>query len=943
MDYKSTLNLPRTNFSMKANLPNLEPKILLLWQDLKIYHRLREERKGRKKFILHDGPPYANGSIHIGHALNKILKDIILKYKIMQGFDCPFIVGWDCHGLPVEHQLFKELNLTMHDVDIVDFRKKAKDFALKFVELQKQDFKRLGIFSDWDNPYFTLNPEYESKVIELLEYLVGEGFIHRAKLPVNWCGRCETALAEAEVEYLNKESDSIYLLFKAIDPKKLLENSRDTALEEIYFLVWTTTPWTLISNVAVAVHPQFDYCLVEFNDKTPPSKVSGWSTCAREGIPMDKLIVLAKDLIPQVEEKIGVKFRVVDSFKGVKLEHLKLQHPFFQRSSPVVLADFISPDEGSGCVHIAPGHGEEDFSLVKKYALSVLMTLNDKGIFDGPPEFKGSGIREANDKVLQKLKENGFILKHEKIIHSYPHCWRCKNPIIFRATSQWFLDVDHKNLRNKLLEEIKGVKWVPKAGFERMKAMLISRPDWCLSRQRYWGIPIPAVKCKACGEIILDREILAAAGRIFKKNGSDSWFSLDLAEFLPSKFSCHHCGQTEFLKEFDILDVWFESGASFYAVVKNHSSLEFPADMYLEGSDQHRGWFQVSLIPSVAKEKISPFKAVLTHGFVVDADNKKMSKSSGNVIAPQSIIKEHGAEILRLWAAYNDVSVDVKISKNIIRQLVDIYRKIRNTIRFILGNLYDFDYTKCSLEAKSLVEVDRFMLSKTMLFYKEVISHYENFSFYKAVGEIFNFCNQLLSSFYLDILKDRLYTFSPDSQDRRSAQFVLYHILKILNKLIAPVLSFTAEEVHSCRGEFKGEDESIFVSTFDKDCDPQWLDEKLNRRWEKILCLRDKVLKEIEKEREKGIIASSQEAEVLLKFEGEDYSFYSSYEYNLNEIFIVSRVTIEKGDFQIKIEKAKGEKCLRCWNYREDVGRNSKFPQTCDRCVKVLEQRNKQE
>jgi len=915
MNYKDTLNLPRTDFSMKANLSVLEPKIISAWQDSNIYQKIREARKGKKKFILHDGPPYANGLIHIGHALNKLLKDITIKYRVLGGYDCPFIIGWDCHGLPVEHQLFKELGSNKHDVEVSDFRKKAKDYALKFVKLQGRDFTRLGVFSDGNNPYLTLDPKYEQAVIQLLGELVSQGYVYRGRKPVNWCQVCETALAEAEVEYLDKQSDSIYFLFKLTSGVRGSGgNLPPEEGQEVYFLVWTTTPWTLVSNVAVAVHPGLEYSLVKFQDK---------------------LIIVATDLIPSLEERFHAKFDIVKKYMGAALEHSRLKHPFFDRESYVAFADFVSREEGSGCVHIAPGHGAEDFSLVKHYGFDIIMPVDDKGIFQEPEDFKGKNTRDANAVVIKKLKDNSLLIAHEKINHSYPHCWRCKQPIIFRATFQWFLNVDHKNLRQKALQEVDNVRWIPSSGKERMKSMLLARPDWCLSRQRLWGVPIPAVKCRKCGEVSLTKEIIGKTAEIFGKSGSDSWFSLELDKFLPKNFKCS-CGCSDLVKEFDILDVWFESGASFLAVVKNNPELVFPADLYLEGSDQHRGWFQVSLIPSVAKEKQAPFKTILTHGFVVDGEGRKMSKSLGNVIAPQDISKQYGAEILRFWAAYTDYSEDIKISEGIIKQLVDMYRKMRNTIRFILGNISDFNPEEFSLPYKSLQEVDKLMLAKLMRLYQEVIACYEDFSFYKVCQKMFNFCNLDLSSFYLDILKDRLYTFSRYSEARKSAQFVLYQVLDVLLKLIAPILSFTAEEAYLAWGRSAESGGSIFLSSFAKKYPKEWFDGDILKRWEKIFSLREQVLKEIEKKRESGAVGSSLEAEVFVKCTGKDYSLYTKYQDTLSEVFIVSSVSIEEGDFAIIIEKAKGKKCLRCWNWSEGVGGNLEYPDICNKCVKAL-------
>ncbi len=914
MNYKDTLNLPKTKFSMKANLANLEPRMLSSWQELDIYQRLLKEREDNEKFILHDGPPYANGYIHIGHALNKILKDIVIKYKTISGYRCPYTVGWDCHGLPVEHQLFKELKLTKHDVEVIDFRKKAKDYALKFVDLQRQDFKRLGLFSDWQNPYLTVTPAYETKVIDLLKDLVKKEYVYRGRKPVNWCPKCETALAEAEVEYADKTSDSIYFLFSLIDDKGIFSQYKQKPLN---FLVWTTTPWTLISNVAVAIHPDYTYVLGE-TDK--------------------EFIIFNKDLLESIKEKAESEISIKKELSGQELEGISLSHPFLDRESKVVLGDFVSKEDGSGCVHIAPGHGVEDFSLTKKYDLPVIMPVSEKGVFLEPKEFKGQDIKKANESVIELLKEKSRLLKHEKISHSYPHCWRCNNPIIFRATFQWFINVDNQDLRSDTLAEIDNVRWVPESGKERMRAMLTTRPDWCISRQRLWGIPIPALACKACQEVTLNEQVLARVSAVFAEFGSDSWFIKDVSEFIPGGFKCPSCGGSEFDKEYDILDVWFESGASFNAVLKNDEALGFPANLYLEGSDQHRGWFQVSLIPAVAIEKKSPFKTILTHGFVVDGEGKKMSKSLGNVIAPQKIIKNYGAEILRLWAAYTDYSEDIKISDDIVKQLVDMYRKVRNTIRFILGNISDFSLKSTDLDYSQLLEVDKYMLAKAHAMAEDVVGAYDNYSFYKVCQKIFNFCNLDLSSFYLDILKDRLYTFSQNSNTRRSAQYALYHILEILLKLISPILSFTAEEAYESWDGFEDKKDSVFIAPLNLKGLKQSDNKELLESWETILNIRSKVLKEIEKKREEGLIGSSLEARVNLQCEPKLYELLNNLGASLKEILIVSQVSLENGNFSIDVSKAKGVKCPRCWNWDTLTADQSDYPGICPKCLKTLKE-----
>jgi len=914
MNYKSTLNLPQTTFPMKANLTILEPRIIQLWQKLDIYQKLRSERKNADKFILHDGPPYANGLIHIGHALNKILKDIVLKYKLLSGYDCPFIVGWDCHGLPVEHQLFKELKLTKHDVQVDIFRKKAKNYALKFVELQKEGFIQLGIFSDWENPYLTTNKEYEYSVIKLLEDLTSKGYIYRGRKPVNWCAECETALAEAEVEYSNKESDSIYFTFKTIGAQEILP-------VESQVLVWTTTPWTIISNVAVAVNPTLEYCLFSFQNKN---------------------IIAGQHMLSALEKMLKTQVKIIKTFTGTKLEGLKIKHPFLNKEVAIILADFVSSNEGSGCVHIAPGHGAEDFSLVKTYNLPIIMPVDHRGIFTEPEDFKGKDIKTASISVIEKLKKNESLISHQKITHSYPHCWRCKKPIVFRATFQWFLDVSCNNLRNRLIKLSEKTKWTPDSGKERMKAMILTRPDWCLSRQRLWGIPIPAIKCKTCNQTILSPEIIAKTASIFLEKGSDSWFNLPVSEFIPEKFKCSKCNSSDFAKEYDILDVWFESGASFSGVLKKNSDLAFPADLYLEGSDQHRGWFQVSLILSAAKENAAPFKQILTHGFVVDGEGKKMSKSMGNVISPQEISQKYGAEILRLWVAYSNYSEDVRISPEIIKQLVDTYRKIRNTIRFILGNISDFKPSESKIGMSQLTETDLFIISKASLLFDEITSCYNNFSFYKVCQKIFNFCNIELSSFYLDISKDRLYTFSQNSPERRSAQNVLYCILEMLLKIIAPILPFTAEEAYSCWDQLPNKKESIFISKFNEIDKKNWRNKPLEEKWEKIILLRTKILKELETSRNKGNIGSSLEGFVYLTLPKNDFEFYASYQEILKEILVVSGIEIKNGDFNITIRKTKDKKCTRCWMYNRSVGKNEKHPDICNKCVQALKEEKRE-
>ncbi|MFC1646308.1 isoleucine--tRNA ligase [Candidatus Omnitrophota bacterium] len=923
MDYKQTLNLPKTDFPMKASLPQREPEIIKNWQQNKVYQKIRTSRKGKQKFILHDGPPYANGNIHIGHALNKILKDIVVKLKTMQGLDSPYVPGWDCHGLPVEHQLFKELNITKEQIDRFSFRKKAFQYAMGYVEIQKEEFIRLGVFGDWQNPYLTLDPKYESKIIWSFAQLIKKGFIYHGLKPVNWCFKCETALAEAEVEYDNHQSESVFVKFKITESK--IKNIK--ANEDTYILIWTTTPWTLISNVAVALHPDFDYVFVQTK--------------------FGKLI-LAKQLANSLFETLSLKeTKIIKEFKGKDLSGLVYEHPLGYRKGRVVLADFVSLEEGVGCVHIAPGHGQEDYKVGLEYKLPTIMPVNSKGCFDEEgKDFSGQHVFKANVAIIERLKNSSLLLHNTKITHSYPHCWRCKSPIIFRATKQWFLSVDKDNLRDKLISEIENnVEWIPASGKERISGMVKLRPDWCLSRQRYWGVPIPALICKRCNEYLLDYSFVEHFAKIVEKEGTDVWFTKDVAELIPEGFKHKKCGGSDFDKLEDILDVWFDSGVSHQAVLRDNSYLALPADMYLEGSDQHRGWFQTSLIPSFAIDGRSPYREVLTHGFVVDGEGKKMSKSLGNVISPQEIYNQYGAEIVRLWVASSNYNDDIRISKEIIARLVEAYRKIRNTARFILGNLYDFSPDEHSAKYQDLNFVDKYMLYLLEEYKKSIASGYdckeERYVFHKAYKRIYEFCNSDLSSFYLDILKDRLYTHGKDSKSRRGAQTVIYDILSSLVRLIAPILSFTAEEIWQNMPKRKVEQniESVHLLEWLKE-EPTLHKKQVIDDFKKIYELRPDILKRLEEERTKGKIGSSLEAKLILTLEKDLFTTFSKYLDDLPFLFIVSQVKvgkIGKGKNKIEVVSAEGNKCTRCWNFRSDVGANKEHPDICQRCVDAIE------
>ncbi|MDD4981034.1 MAG: isoleucine--tRNA ligase [Candidatus Omnitrophica bacterium] len=944
MDYKNTLNLPQTKFPMKADLPKREPLLLKEWQDKDIYRLIRKKSAGSKKYILHDGPPYANGDIHIGHALNKTLKDIIVKYKTMQGLDSAYVPGWDCHGLPVEHQLFKELKISKSQIPQLEFRKKAYDYALRYVAIQKEEFKRLGVFGEWENPYLTLTADYEEAIVKSLAVLLEKGYIYRGLKPVNWCFKCETALAEAEVEYEDHTSPSIYVKFKidsslASYPVSLLASSngqtgkRANGQTDAYLVIWTTTPWTLIANVAVAVHPDFTYAYL----KTEKGN-----------------LIIAKDLLEDVLSKAGIeKYEIIREVSGRQLEGLIYARPFGLKKGRVVLADYVFKEEGSGLVHTAPGHGSDDYLTGIKYKLDIIMPVDAKGKFDATAaDFSGINVYDANPLIMEKLRQLGVLLYSDKIRHSYPHCWRCKNPIIFRATKQWFLNIDHADLREKLLSAIKeDIEWVPESGRERISAMVESRPDWCLSRQRYWGVPIPALICDECHEEILNPQVIRKLAEFIVREGSDAWFSRRAEDFLVPGFKCK-CGNDKFSKGSDILDVWFDSGVSHQAVLKKREDLEFPCALYLEGSDQHRGWFQSSLIPSVCMEGKPPFKAVLTHGFVVDGEGRKMSKSLGNVVSPQDIIKDYGADILRLWVASSDYNEDIRISKEILIRLAEAYRKIRNTARFILSNLYDFNPGADRVDWVDLKRIDKYILIKMRRQLLPLLKESFNaFEFHKAYKLIYNFCNEDLSMYYLDMVKGRLYTYAAKSKERRAAQTTIYEALNLLVRAMAPILVFTAEEIWQHMPKEAKDSSVLSVHLLDLSVikHAEWpttaADNMDYTNLEKtILPLIPDVAKVLEEKRGAGLIGSSFDAQIkLLTNDPERYKFLASCKDDLCEIFKVSQVEIgldknlpASAGARIEVAKAEGEKCVRCWNYSLSVGSDKSHHLICQRCLKAI-------
>jgi isoleucyl-tRNA synthetase len=930
-DFKHTLNLPKTDFPMKADLPRREPLFLQEWRKLDLYNCIQKKPERQTRFILHDGPPYANGDIHCGHVLNKVLKDIVVKYKAMRGFDVPFVPGWDCHGLPVEHQLFKELGINKYQINQLEFRKKAYAYALRFVAIQKEQFQRLGVFGDWENAYLTLNPEYEESIVSSFSALVKKGYVYRGLKPVNWCYRCETALAEAEVEYEDHSSPSLYVKFK------LKKNS--IFKKDIYLVIWTTTPWTLIANVAVAVHPDFSY--------------SHYSS--------DQGDLIIAECREQELSLMGIKnIGKIGTFKGKDLEGIAYEHPFGFREGKVVLADYVSREEGSGLVHTAPGHGNEDYLTGLKYKLDVIMPVDTKGNFDSTAgEFKGLNVYDANSPIIEKLKNLGLLLRVDELRHSYPHCWRCKNPIIFRATKQWFLNVDHKDLRKKLLKAIQDdISWIPQSGRERILGMVSLRPDWCLSRQRYWGVPIPAVVCKKCGEESLEPAVIDTFGKFVREEGTDCWFQRDIKDFLTPGLECPQCSSQEFSKGVDILDVWFDSGVSHQAVLKKRKELSLPASLYLEGSDQHRGWFQSSLIPSMCIDSQAPFKAVLTHGFVVDGEGRKMSKSLGNVISPLEIMKENGADILRLWVASSDYNEDVRISEKILSRLAEGYRKIRNTCRFILSNLFDFNPDRHKLSYEKLHKIDQWILWRLEQMLSVVTNSYESFEFYKAYKAIYDFCNEDLSMYYLDMVKGRLYTYAADSVERRAAQTSMYETLNVLTRILAPMVAFTADEIwqHMPKEKTDSSITSVHLATWPR-INPVFAqenlqtDQRIDVQLRPIIELIPDFTKALEDKRNLNLIGSSFDAKInILTKDKNRYNYLDKLKADLAEILKVSAVNVIQAqdlsgeqitpirfsDIAVEVLKADGIKCQRCWNYTNDVGLDRKHPNICQKCVAAL-------
>ena len=917
--YRPTVLTPRTDFPMRANLPEREPERLARWEALGLYNRLQELRQGRPTFILHDGPPYANGDIHLGHALNKTLKDIVVRYKSLKGFRAPFVPGWDCHGLPIEQQVLKEIGPAIHDLPPIEIRRRCHAYAARYLNLQREQFKRLGVLGDWDRPYATFTPDYEVGILSLFRDLVARGLVRKGRRTVHWDPVFRTALAEAEIEYHEHTSDSIYVRF----PLRNVERYPSLAgLGPVDLVIWTTTPWTLPANRAVCLHPGLPYVVL-----------------AHDG----RRSIVAEGLAEAFLKACGLSGRSVARLRASELERAECDHPIFSdRRSLVVLGEHVTLDMGTGCVHTAPGHGREDFAIGQRYGLEIAVPVDERGRFtQAYPAMAGVDVFEANPRIIEELRRRGLLLAAGKIVHEYPYSWRSRRPIIFRATEQWFLELDEGNLRQKALQAIdQAVQWIPPWGRERIRAMVAARPDWCLSRQRAWGVPIPAVRSKRSGTSILDLGILEAFIAGVADRGSDVWFTEPLSAFWPENFVYEPTGESrpeEFDKEFDVLDVWFDSGASHVACLERDPRLAAPADLYLEGSDQHRGWFQSSLLTSIGGRDRPPFRQVLTAGFVLDEQGRAMSKSLGNVISPSDLMERYGADILRLWVASEDYQADMRASEEILQRVAEAYRRIRNGLRFLLGNLHDFDPAACYIDFTQLEEIDRWMLSLLAGLVETVDQAYATYEFHRVYHSIYGFCNAELSTVYLDVIKDRLYCSAPGDPTRRAAQTVLYEALRTLTPLLAPIVPFTSDEVWEY-GRLPGQ--SVHLSQL-PDPDRRWRDLPLEAKWGRLLALRDEVSVALEAARRARTIGHSLDALLVLNPRDEaERRFVSENLALLENLLIVSDLRLgEIGgdrDGRLKVLQAEGRKCERCWKMDLRVGEAADHPTLCPRCVDVI-------
>ena len=949
MDYSKTVNLPKTDFPMKADLANREPGIQKFWEDCGLYGKLVEKDSPKGTFVFHDGPPYSNGDIHMGHALNKSLKDFIVRYKTMSGYRTPYIPGWDNHGLPIEQKVSEEFRRKHESPTVLEMRKACRAYAEKWVGIQREQFKRLGLVSDWEHPYLTMSNDYEATIIKVFGELVQQGYVYRGLRPIYWCIYDETALAEAEIVYADHTSHSVFVRFPLIsDPNGLFEDKPKAGADgagfqipphrvaNCYTVIWTTTPWTIPANLAVAVHPDYEYAFVDADG-------------AR--------YLIAAELVGRTMAEIEKKdYQVVKTVKGSELGEMVFKHPIYDRDSVLVHANYVTLEEGTGVVHTAPGHGREDFETGQQYSLPALNPVDEKGVFTHEAgQFAGMHItKQGNQAVIDALKANGALLAEGVISHSYPHCWRCNKPVVFRATEQWFLALDHKDLRKRILAEItKSVRCYPTEGRNRLYGMIEGSPDWCLSRQRSWGVAIPILFCRNCREPVMSREMIDRVYEDVLVNSSDAWFERDASAYLPAGYACSKCGGGDFVKEMDVLDVWFDSGSSCRAITEKHYDT-FVSDVYLEGSDQHRGWFNKSIIIGTATRGGSPFRDLVTHGYVLDAEGKKMSKSGGNAIPPKQVMKHIGADVLRLYISSLDYFEDVRFGEEMFTRATDAYRRIRNTFRFILGNVSDFDPARDAVPYAELEELDRFALHRLHELVGGVTKAYESYEFHRVYYAAHCYCSVDLSSFYLDILKDRLYASAQGSKQRRSAQTALYRILSALVRIVAPILVHTAEEVWqampgrlrssgtSCPGRTKtegaGREESVHLAAFPT-VDDDLLDAELAARWARILEVRDRVLAALEQSRQSGKIGKPLESRVTVSADDDLLTLLKQYETVLPAVFIVSQVELGESDVGgliVTVEPPVGKKCARCWLVLESVGRHADHPELCDRCRQVV-------
>ncbi|MFO7957971.1 MAG: isoleucine--tRNA ligase [Candidatus Brocadiia bacterium] len=939
MSYKETINLPDTDFSMRAHLDRLEPAMQKKWDEMDLYDKVRKARAGAPKYVLHDGPPYPTGDLHIGTGLNKVLKDFLVRYRTMRGYDAPYVPGWDCHGLPIEWKVLEEVGDERENLSKSEIRRRCREYALRYVDVQREQFKSLGVSGDWENPYLTLQHSYEAGIMEVFAEMVGKGFVYRDLKPIHWCYHCRTALAEAELEYEEVSGPSIYVNFPLVDDVHDMFGLESGA--DAHLLIWTTTPWTLPANLAVAVNRHAHYTAVRYQHPN-----TGRTVVSVFGEPLVDIVMGAAGV--EDYEKVG---RV----PGGELEGLTYRHPFIERDCPVVLAEYVSLTEGTGCVHTAPGHGQEDYMTGLKEELEILSPVDERGYFtERAGRFAGQHIEEGDRTIVEHLREEGYLLHSAQSEHSYPHCWRCHQPVIFRATDQWFVRMDHREFRQRAMEAVRETEWVPGWGEQRILHMIAERPDWCISRQRSWGVPIPAFYCRKCGEVLLEQEVVSNVARVFAEHGADSWFQQEDAEFfLPEGTTCS-CGASDWEKETDILDVWFESGSSHHSVCRKHPELRWPADLYLEGTDQYRGWFQLSLLPSLAAWGEPPFRTVLTHGFVVDAEGKKMSKSLGNFISVAEGVEEFRSDILRLWCSSVDYRDQIAVNRDYLKKgMADAYRRVRNTFRFLLGNTADFDPAEHSVPYEDMPEIDRWVLDELSRLVQRVTQAWEEYELHQVYGRIHNFCAVTMSSVYLDVLKDRLYCSGTDWPGRRSAQTVLHHVLLTLCKLTAPILVHTAEEVWS-HVEHKDEDaESVHLCSWPEPVEA-WLDDELHERWQRLLAVRDDVLRAVEALREEKEVSQAMEACVTLAARRSGLrDLLLDHRDALAELLMVSELEIlpdepseaeaaemtageSEPDLLVRAQPSTHAKCERCWNLRPSVGEHPEHEDLCDRCVRAV-------